>query len=330
MPTRSRERGKVARAEREVGALAELRDRPVTESTIAALRTALGSTDAAVVAGAAKLAAELEATSLAADLVRAFQRLRSRPARADPGCHAKAAIVGALDRLGHADGHVFIDGIHHVQREPVAGGSRDTAGDLRAACAVALAQMHHRDAVAEIADLLADGDAGVRVIAARAIACTEDERGAPLLRMKILAGDEEPQVTSECMTALLKVAPTASLAFFERLLDEGEGQRCDAAAIALGESRSDAALDLLRDWWQRSTRPPLRRTALLGIAMQRREPAIAFLLSIVADGNGPDARDALAALAVHRDDDAIRRRVLAAAERADVDLGSALGDFTAR
>ena len=321
MPTRS---------DQDLEALGHLRGRPVTPDAIARLRSALAGKHPAVVARAAKLAGELDAADLEPDLARACERLVGSPAKADPGCHAKTAIAGALDRLGHPGGRAFLAGVHFVQREPVTGGTRDTAGDFRAACAVGLAQMHHPAAVDEIVDLLADADAGVRVIGARAIACTESERGAPLLRMKILAGDAEPQVVSECLAALLKVAPRASLPFFERLLAEGEGPRCEAAAIALGESRAEAAFKLLRAWWQRTTRPPVRRTALLAIAMQRREPAFAFLLSLVAEGNGPDARDALAALAVHRDDDALRRRVLAAAEREDLDLTSALADFVPR
>ena len=58
--------------------------------------------------------------------------------------------------------------------------------------------------------------------------------------------------------------------------------------------------------------------------MLRHEEAIGFLLSLVADGAGPDARDAIGALGTYRHDEVLRARVATAIEaRTDVSLRTA-------
>jgi hypothetical protein len=55
--------------------------------------------------------------------------------------------------------------------------------------------------------------------------------------------------------------------------------------------------------------------------MLRHEEAIGCLVALVAEAPGPDARDALAALATYRHDDTLRARVSRAIEaRTDLDL----------
>ena len=101
----------------------------------------------------------------------------------------------------------------------------------------------------------------------------------------------------------------------------GYGER---ATLALGASRLRDALPVLRGWWEGTPEVDLRRTALLAIAMLRHEEAIGFLLSLVAEAAGPDARDAIAALGTYRHDEVLRARVATAIEaRTDVSLRTA-------
>ncbi len=305
--------------------LHELQAKPFDEAAIARLKQVLESKLSHAVAKAAQIAGEAELAALLPDLAAAFDRLMIHPVKTDPGCAAKAAIADALYRLGHDDEAPFLCGIRHVQLEPVYGGKADTAGPLRSACALGLVRMGYREQMSELADLLADPEAPVRLAAVRAIAYSESDQGVPLLRLKVLTGDEEPQVIAESLQTLLRLAPDPSLPFVSRLLDAPATETREAAAIALGGSRLAAAFAILREWWQRTASVELRRTALLAIAMLRRDQPLEFLLSLVAEGNGMDARDAVAALGLYGHDDALRERVAAIVKRRkDVDLRDAL------
>jgi hypothetical protein len=87
------------------------------------------------------------------------------------------------------------------------------------------------------------------------------------------------------------------------------------AALALGESRLHPAFPPLRDWWQRSRNPELRRTALLAIAMLRHADAIEFLLSLIPAGKDADVQDAIAALGLYQHDRDLWQRVCQYAEQ---------------
>lgn len=308
-----------------LAALQALRDDPGSERTLAALRKALGDKSSHVVAKAAQIAGEFEISALTPDLVAAFDRFMAQPPKADPGCRAKAHIADALYQIGYDDERVFLRGIRHVQLEPVYGGKMDTALELRGACALGLVRMSYPEVLTELADLLADPEAAVRSAAARAIAYSENDQGVPLLRLKVLVGDDDPQVISECLTALLRLAPATSVPFVARLLDAERPAIGELAALALGGSRLPDAFGALRQWWERTTHPEVRRTALLAIAMLKYDQAIDFLLSLIADAPGPTARDAIKALGLYRHDDALRRRVCEVAEKREgADLRAAI------
>jgi hypothetical protein len=306
-------------------ALAELRREPYSAETATRLRAALAARQAPLVARAARIAGDEEDQALVPELRSAFHRLLLNPVKSDPGCAAKSEIATALYKIGAYEDALFLIGARHVQLEPVWGGTQDTACDLRAACVLGLVRLNHPEAHDEIAELLADREPAARIGAARAIAYSEDARFSPLLRFKILAGDEEPLVIAECLGALLRVAGAGAFPFCERLLDDADAHRREAVALALGESRLAAALPLLRAWWQRTSTLDLRRTALLAIAMLRSEHGEAFLLSVIREAPGHDARDAIAALGIFRDDAALRQRVVeVATARDDVDLRAAI------
>ena len=298
-----------------------------------ALREALGAKEGAIVAKAAAIAGELElvhsqTADLVPDLRDAFHRLLEQPVKRDPGCAAKTAIATTLHRCGAYEDALFLTGVRWVQREPVWGGTVDVACELRSVCAMGLLRLGHPFAASEVAELLADPEPAARAGAAHAIAYSEDARFAPLLRHKILSGDAETQVIAECLAALLRVEGEQALEFCARVLDAADAARAELVAMALGESRRAGALPVLRAWWERTPSSELRRTALLAIALLRTEAAHAFLLEVITTAPGHDARDAVAALAVFRDDEALRQRVVAAARtRDDAALRAALAEL---
>jgi HEAT repeat protein len=259
--------------------------------------------------------------------VTAFDRLLVDPVKRDPGCVGKTAIADALYRLGAGEEELFLRGIRHRQMEPVWGGRTDTAGGLRSACGFGLVRMHAPCALLELAGLLADPETPVRVEAARAIAYGGSHHALPILKLKILVGDAEGEVVSECMGAMLQIAPSESLEFVCGFLDADDLMRREAAALALGASRVPSAFEVLTAWWDRTHDLALRRTALLAIAILRSDRSIAFLLGLVAEAEGPIAREAIRALAVYRDDTSLAERVRDVARaRRDVALESALDE----
>lgn len=308
-----------------LGALNRLRDDPTSAAALAELRKVLNGKSSHAVAKAAQIAGESEIAALTPELVAAFERFMTNPVKSDPNCRAKAAIADALYRIGHTDEAVFLLGIRHRQMEPVYGGRVDTAIDLRAACALGLARMNYPDVLVELADLLADPESRVRAAAAQAIAYYGSDHGVPLLRLKVLSGDNDPSVISESLAALLRLAPASSLPFAARLLDTSDSALSEGAALALGGSRLPEAFAVLRQWWDRISDVAIRRTALLAIAMLRRDQPLDFLLALIKEADGPTAREAIAALGMYRHDDAIRQRVAECVEqRTDVDLRAAL------
>jgi hypothetical protein len=307
--------------------LHQLRGDPSSTEALATLRQVLTGRASHAIAKAAQIAGEFEIAALAPDLVNAFDRLMTNSVKSDPGCGAKAEIADALYRIGADETAVFLRGIRHQQMEPVWGGRVDTATALRGACALGLVRMNYRDVLSELADLLADPEVAARVAAARALAYSENEQGVPLLRLKVLVGDDEPEVLSECLTALLKIAPGPSLAFVAKQLDAPRAPTREAAALALGASRLRDAFAVLRDWWNRIADPDPRRVALLAIAMLKHDEPIEFLLSLIATADGPTARQAITALALYRHDEALTARVAqAVAQRKDVKLGPAFDE----
>lgn len=296
--------------------LAEIRDQPDSEQTIDELRQILRSKFAVAVAQAAKLVHERELVQLSPDLISAFDRFLHNPVETDANCHAKAGIANALYRLEHRDEAVFLKGIRHVQMEPVWGGKVDTAAKLRGICAMGLVRMNYAQVLVELADLLADPEPEARIAAARAIAYSGNFSGVPLLRLRARVGDE-PAVLSECLAALLNLDGDRSLDFVSSFLNAPVPQTQELVALVLGESRLPAAFNVLRQWWEKTRVPDLRQTALLAIATLRQDRPLDFLLELIATGSSQNARDAVAALDIYRNDQTLWTRVEAVVEQRD-------------
>lgn len=299
--------------DRELHALRAIRDDPHLPEAQALLRKVLGGRRSFSVAAAAEIVARGGLRELAPALAAAFDRFIPKGADTDKNCRAKSAIALALQKLECNDADLFLRGIRIVQREPVWGGTVDTAAELRGACALGLAQLDHPEVMNALVELLLDPEWLARAHAARAIGGFGRPEGIPLLRYKVLAGDDSVQVLVECFGALLDLAPRDALAFCARFL-HGEDERAEAAALALGQSRRDDALPLLIQWSE-ALPPPSLRVPLLAIAMLRVPAALDHLLGLVRQAPMEIARQAVTALALHRYDDALRHRVQEAVDQ---------------
>lgn len=298
-----------------------LRAEPKAEATAKVLGHALGLKSNFIVARAAELVGEFELRDLCDAMVSAFDRLIDLEHEADKGCRAKTALAEALQRLNAGEDRVFLRGARHVQMEPVWGGRVDTAGGLRSASAIGLVRMNHPQSLLVLADLLADPLPPVRCDAARTLAYRGAADGVPLLRMRVRVGDEEPNVLTECMLAMLRLDAGASLELVDEIFQGPDPLLSESAALAVGQSRVPQGFDLLRQWWNQSEDRDLRKTIVLAIAMLRQDDATAYLVTQVGQGRFEDACDAVDALGIYRHDQAVRERVLDAAKsHADSDL----------
>ena len=300
-----------------LAALRRVREAPEAEASRAELRRIVAGEGALAVARAAALVGELELEPLAAELVAAFPRFCAGLPKSDPGCTAKTAIVEALRRLGQEQDALYRQAARHVQLEPVFGGRVDTAVDLRGAAALAIAETGRRDVLALLAELLADPEPPVRICAARAVAGYGSDAGVPLLKLKALLPDPEPRVVSECLLALLRLDAPGQRAFVESFLVRSDGL-AEAAALALGESRSAEAFRTLCAWLPEAARRGLSRTALFAVATLRREESLEWLLARVREEEPALAREALVALASLGADAVGERASAAAAERPEL------------
>ena len=178
------------------------------DQALPALRKALTNRNNLVVARAAKVAARLELKVLGDELASAFERFLRDAARNDPQCWAKNEIARALAAFEYQDPTPFLAGLHHIQREPVWGGSSDTAGPLRGTCALALVQCRELSSprlLRHFIPLIADKELPVRVNAARAIEQVGSEAAALLLRLRAELGSDEPELLATCLGGVLRL-----------------------------------------------------------------------------------------------------------------------------
>jgi HEAT repeat protein len=291
----------------ELEALRAIRDQTDAPEARDRLRRALGSKRSFLVSAAAEIVAAAELSELLPLLLPAFDRFMEDPVKNDKGCRAKIAIADALQRAAYDAPDLYLRGLRHVQEEPVWGGHVDTAAPLRGLCGFGLARIDHPDAMAELAGLLADPERAARADAARALLAMGSPEAIPVLRLKALVGDADPQVMTECFGALLGLSPR-SLPFVARFLHHKDEAVSEAAALALGESKREGALDVLRPFCE-GLPPDSRRTALLAIALVRSSAALDYLVSVVERGPSGVAAHALGALGLYRHDAPLRSRV---------------------
>jgi hypothetical protein len=292
----------------EIANLAKAADTPDTRNK---LHKHLASRISLIVAKAAAAVARFEDREFNGALIAAFHRFMTDPTKADKGCAAKTAVVKSLLAADCDDEEVFRIGVRHIQLEPSWGGRADTAAQLRALCGLGLVQLGSPVAMIELAALLADKEADARIGAAGALGhCGVS--AAPLLRLKVLTGDEEPAVIAECLISLMKISPHESLEFVARFVDRSYEALYEHAALALAESRLPGIFELLHEKWTATFDREFKATLLLPIALTRTEAARDFLLSVLETGELKMATAAINALSIYRDDASLRQRAEAA------------------
>ncbi len=310
--------------ERKLEALAALRATPSPEAApdaaIDPLRKALKDRSNYLVSKAAALAGELRLTALIPDLLGAFDRFMVDPAKTDPQCWAKDAIVKALKDLNHDDPAVFLRGIEHVQMEAVWGKSVDTALTLRGACALALVacSLDRQTILTRLVDLFAD-EKPVKIDVIVALGQCPGPDTTLLLRLKALLGDEEPEVVGDCFDVLLQISPADSVPFVARFLAARNPEVRIEAASALAASREPPAIAALKQCFTGPADPPLKIAILQSLAGSLQSAAAEFLLSVIEGSPLEYASIAVESLAASRFREEFRERVETSAHRRGID-----------
>jgi hypothetical protein len=248
------------------------------------------------IASAVRRVAEHSLHTVAPDLVAAFKRLEG--AERDPGCRGKIAIARCLHDLELWEEEVFVAGRTIVQFEGF--NREDTAGELRAVCAIAYAHFLRPDALDVIAELLADPERTTRVGAAQALRDSGHRDAGPLLRYKLLAvRNEEVEVLAACCESLLALSRD-SWSFLVNLLADHD-DRAEAAALSLGDARVTEAREALATWCQESRPDRRHRAGYLALALLRDDAANAMLADAITSRAKGDAVAAARALATFKD-----------------------------
>lgn len=299
--------------EERLAGLHELRGDAGSAEAMRELRAALRSKTGMVAAAAAEIVGEEAVMALADELPPAFARFAEDGIKRDPQCRAKCAIVKALIDLEHWDDEVFARGIACVQREPVWGGSEDSAAHVRGLCALGYAQLGHVDAVSIIADVLADAEHPAREAAARALGDSGRAEAVPLLRYKARIGDPEPAVMGSVYGSLLSLDFPGSLDRVVRVMEADADLLGEVAALALGETRRPEVVPHLVAFCERAVTLEPRKTGLVALALSRLDAARDHLIELVATAEAATAQAAISALAPFAHDRELATRVRAAA-----------------
>jgi HEAT repeat protein len=282
--------------EEQIAALEALRHEPEKARTDG-LRKALKNRNNFIVGKAADLIREFNLAALTADLLTAFDRFFDDPVKTDPQCWAKNALCRAFASFELQDEAVFLRGMRHIQMEPVWGGQSDTAGTLRATCALALVQcrgLTEKTLLEHLVELLADSDKSVRVEVARAIEQIGSPSASLLLRLRAVLGSDEPEVLGACYGGVLRIEGTRAIPWAARFLAAADDNAAEAA-LALAGTHSAEAFDALLESFGKARDPWWRSVLLSAIALTRQDAALEFLLELVGK-DGLDAEPAIEAV----------------------------------
>ena len=266
----------------QIAALDALRELP-EEARLGPLRKALANRNNFVVAKAADLARESRLEQLTPDLLAAFDRFFDNPEKSDPQCWAKNALSRALAAFESQEAETFVRGMRHIQLEPVWGGRSDTAGSLRATCALALVQcrsLTEADLLAYLIDLFADTDKVVRVEVLSGVAQLGSPAAALLLRARAVVGKDEPEVLGACYRGIVSIDGVRAIPWVSNFLasaDDSAGE----AALAIAGTHSIEGLECLKQRLLEAKDPWWRSVLLSAIALCRQEAALEFLLDQV-------------------------------------------------
>jgi hypothetical protein len=282
--------------DQQLAALDALRQQP-EQVRERGLRKALTHRNNFLVAKAADLVREFQMAQVIPELLVAFDRFFHNPVKTDPQCWAKNALSRSLATLEHPDAGVFLRGMRHIQMEPIWGGRSDTAGTLRATCALALVQgsaLSESALLAHLLELLGDTDKGVRREVVRAIEQVGSSSAVLLLRLRAVLGADEPEVLGACYSAILCIEGLSAIPWVGRFLASGD--ECAAeAALAIAGTHSPEGFAALRECLAKANDPWWHSVLLSAIALTRQEEAVEFLLDFIRS-DSPDAEAAIEAV----------------------------------
>ncbi len=268
--------------EQQIANLDSLRQADASEQ-VRGLQKALANRNNFIVGKAADLVREFKLTQLTDALTASFERFVQNPEKTDPQCWAKNAIARTLAAFEYQEADFFLRGMRHIQMEPVWGGKSDTAGTLRATCALALVQcrsLAETDLLAHLIDLVADKDKAVRLEIMRAIEQVGSPAASLLLRLRAVLGSDEPEVLGACYGGILRLEGVRAIpwvAGFLATADDTAGE----AALALAATHSPEAFNALRERFGEAREPWWHSVLLSAIALTRLEAAMEFLLDVV-------------------------------------------------
>jgi|KBSSwiStaDraftv2_1062776.scaffolds.fasta_scaffold156907_4 hypothetical protein len=289
-----------------------LRSSPPDAAAISDIRKSLQDRSNLVVAEAAKTATQLRMVELIPDLLAAYSRLFENPAKSDPKCWGKTAIIRALTAMDYSEAQPFLRGSTHVQMEPVWGGQEDAAGLLRSNCLLGLPQcsdIRRSDVFRCLVDALADPLESVRQETVRTIEQMSGDEAALLLRLKARGGDREAAVTGLVFDGLLNLEAEKGLTFVQEFLKSADTEIRDEAALAIGGWRHPKGVQVLIETWRETIDRSFRSTLLRAISSSREESGLEFLLSLVREADEPQAASAQEALELHSGSPEIQSRI---------------------
>jgi HEAT repeat protein len=276
------------------------------------LRAALGDRVNLIAAKAAGIAEEWQARPLLPELLKAYDRFFLKGGETDPQCWGKNAVSKALKSLGFAESAVFLRGLHHRQPESTWGGKADSAGPLRATCALALVQcldIPREETLLHLLDALTDEDAGVRTEAVRALEQMNGRDVALLLRLKARLGDEDLRVTGQVLECVFQLEGAGAVPFVAGFLGHANEEVSEEAALALGASRLPEAINALKQAWLAVQGRRDGAVLLRALSASRQDAALDFLLEQMKTGRLLNAEEALRAMDLHKESEQIVARI---------------------
>jgi hypothetical protein len=280
----------------ELATLEALRD-VSPESAEPELVKALNLRNNFLVAKAAAVALHHRLIGLTPNLAAAFPRFLEDPAKSDPQCWAKNALAKTLAAFEYQGPELFLTGMHHIQLEHVWGGKADSAGTLRGTCALALVQCRefnsHR-VLTHLTPLFADKELSVRVNVVRAVEQVGTDSAALLLRLRAELASDAPELLGACYSGVLALEGPVAIPWAAQFLPP-EDDAAAEAAMAIAETHTPDAFQLLRTTFAKARDPWFRTAVLSAMALTRQQEATDWLLDLIANEqrHAADAHEAL-------------------------------------
>jgi HEAT repeat protein len=274
---------------RAVQKLAARTDVAATSGLVAALR----DKSPYVAQLAAEALCERADREIAEALLPVFDDLQLAGVSRDPGCYIRASMAHAFGRVEyHPAAESMRSGAHTIQIEVVGGERIDLGAQLRAACALTLAELRDPEALRHITPLLFDTGANridsnptvvplnpeLRAVAARAIGRLGDINGLAVLAVKLQfpEWEREADVLAESMKAALTLAKDEALPLVAPYITYDHRGLGPAAALAIIQSGVESGYSLVKT--AITTGDPTEVKAIaLTLAAQRSFAAVSLL-----------------------------------------------------